>query len=388
MLRQHQVKRGTILLAWWSMVVACDLTAQQERRWSIQAAPETEIGDALGDDAYIFQSIAAARLLPDGRIVVADKAILDIRMYGKDGKFQKRIGRRGSGPGEFQHIGGLWLTSKGMIAVWDGKFGRITLFNSQGERESTQTLRGNPASRPPEIYFGSFSNDDIVLVSLIGGRRGPEVVPDRWVLGRFGLDGEFKGALGEARGMWRYNGNPIPFSPLPHTVLHRDSLYIVDDYGAELTVRDGRGAVSRKLSLPPARQVTVDAAWSGMEAEMRQRAKSASGSGAKLFIDHLDHGRLLRPNQFPQIGGLITDDRGYIWAKTYDPSMDPFYLKTNAILPAAGGEWRVIRTDGGLVATVRLPATVRPLEIKGDRLIGVAVDELGVEKVVVHAIQR
>lgn len=121
---------------------------------------------------------------------------------------------------------------------------------------------------------------------------------------------------------------------------------------------------------------------------MRQRAKSASGSGAKLFIDHLDHGRLLRPNQFPQIGGLITDDRGYIWAKTYDPSMDPFYLKTNAILPAAGGEWRVIRTDGGLVATVRLPATVRPLEIKGDRLIGVAVDELGVEKVVVHAIQR
>lgn len=387
--RLQSVVASTLLVAWWLLVVASDLAGQQERRWNISAVPETEIGEAFGEDVYLFQSIASARFLPDGRIVVADKELLEIRIYGKDGKFQKRIGRRGQGPGEFSHIGGMWLTSRGMIAIWDARNRRITIYSSRGDRESMHRVLGNPAGGNLEVFFGSFGNDDVVLASLFSGRKVPGVNPDRWLLGRFGLDGDFRGPLGEVRGMWRFNGRSVPFSPMPASVVHRDSVYVADGYEGEIAVRDTRGVPVRTIGLPPVKEVPADAVWSSLEAQLRQPRKSSSKGLATLHVAYLENKVVPRQNQFPQVGGLLTDDdRGYIWAKAYDPYKDAIWLRASPMWPAAGGEWRVIRPDGGFVATVRMPETVRPLEIRGNRLLGVASDSLGVERIVVHAIQR
>jgi hypothetical protein len=372
-----------------SLTVACcvfvassHVTAQQATGWTIATKPELAIGDAMAEDEYMFQSISAARLLPDGRVVVADNGLLEIRMYGKDGKFLQRIGRRGSGPGEFAYIPALWLTSKGKIAAWDARTRRITIYTGDGNLENTHKLAVSPIGSNIQVYLGSFSNDEVALAALAYGERGLEAAPDRWIIGRFTLDGKFVASLGEVRGMWRTTViGSVPFSPVPAYVIHRDSLYVAEGFESEIAVRNSRGAVIRKIGLPSAQPVDADAVWATLETRARQRGK-------KVAVDHLEHGRVDRGDRFPQIGGMLWDDRGYIWIKVYDPFVDSVWLKSSAVLPAAGGEWRVIRMDGSIITTVRMPDAIMPLEIKGNKLLGVATDEFGVERVVVHTIQR
>lgn len=48
--------------------------------WSVTPTPAIEIGVVEGEDAYMFQSVRYARLLADGRVVVADAGQLVIRV--------------------------------------------------------------------------------------------------------------------------------------------------------------------------------------------------------------------------------------------------------------------------------------------------------------------
>ena len=107
-----------------------------------------------------------------------------------------------------------------------------------------------------------------------------------------------------------------------------------------------------------------------------------------LFLSYIERGVAPRDELFPQVGGLLSDDSGYIWVKAFDPYTDSIWLKENALWPAQGGEWRVIRPDGKFVAVVAMPHAVRPLEIKENRLLGVSTDALGVQRIVIHRIQR
>jgi hypothetical protein len=102
----------------------------------------------------------------------------------------------------------------------------------------------------------------------------------------------------------------------------------------------------------------------------------------------LESGEIPNHDRLPQIAGLITDDRGHLWVKSYNPQKDALSLKTYSMSPSPGGEWRVVRPDGAIVTTVRMPEGVRPLEIKGNRMLGVSTDEFGVERLVVHTIRQ
>ncbi|MGH7927296.1 MAG: 6-bladed beta-propeller, partial [Candidatus Binatia bacterium] len=226
------------------------------------------IGEAEGDDVYLFQSVAAARFLGDGRIVVADRGLHELRIYSSEGKFQRRLGRRGEGPGEFSQVGGMWLTSEGSIAVWDAANRRITTFGNSDWRHNTKRIIENPPGGNLEVFFGTFANNDIVLASLFPGRRGAEMVPDPWSVGRFGADGSFKRTLTDVNGMWRFNGYAVPFSPMPFIAVYGDSLYIADGYAAEIVVHDGSGMVARTMRLPPLAGFS-DAIWSSLEDRVR-----------------------------------------------------------------------------------------------------------------------
>lgn len=367
---------------WW-LGVACERAERVEPRWGVTPEPEIEIGKVDGADPYLFESIRYARLLPDGRVVAADAGEPVIRVYGPGGEFLTEIGGRGDGPAEFRAINGMWLTSEGRIGAWDATRRRITTFGLDGELRSThRVVVGSeiPAGNL-EVFLGAFGDDDVLLASLAFGDRGnaslDEPIADRWALARFGQDGELRGFLGEVRGMRRVRGQPLPFSPMAYAVVLRDSIYASDGYEAEIAVLDGSGARGRTIELPSA-PASPDEAWSALEAELRRRDHA-------LYLQHLES--LPRTDEIPQVAGLLADDQGYIWAKVYDPSVDSIWLH-DAVRPAPGGEWRVLRPDGELVATVPMPENVTPLDIRGDRLLGVARDELDVERIVVHGLER
>lgn len=68
---------------------------------------------------------------------------------------------------------------------------------------------------------------------------------------------------------------------------------------------------------------------------------------------------------------------------------DSIWLREKgALWPAPGGQWRIVAPGGRLVAVVRMPGDVIPLDIRGNRLLGLTRGRLGVERVTVHEIRR
>ncbi len=65
-----------------------------------EGAVELEIGEATGDDAYLFSSIGSIVEDRWGRIVVSDIQLNEIRVFEPDGSFAFRLGGYGEGPGE------------------------------------------------------------------------------------------------------------------------------------------------------------------------------------------------------------------------------------------------------------------------------------------------
>lgn len=354
------------------------LGAQEPSTWTISSRA-MEMGTGAEE---LFQAILFGRLFPDGSVVVADVRGLFLRIYGPDGTRQAEMGRAGGGPGEFRAIHGLWLTPKGKIGVWDGRSRRLTTFDRDGRLVDTRPVRADEemASGNLEVFFGSFRNGDVLLVSLRLERlqNTADATPERWTLGRFGPGGEFRGSLGEVRGMWRAGRAPVPFSPVGRVAVHEDSIWVADGYEPELEIWTAGGKVVRTIELPWRLRPSGNP-WSALEAELRRRDQ-------RFFLELLDEAP--RTNEFPPVGGLLIDDRRHVWVKVYDPTADAVWLKRNALELGPGGEWWVLGPDGGWVATVRMPDKLIPLDIRANRLLGVARDDLDVERVVVHTVVR
>lgn len=362
-------------------LVPAPAAGQATEAWTVSPEPLLELGAVEGDPDHVFGSVRSARLLPDGRVVVADRDGRSIRVFGRDGDLAAAMGDEGDGPGEFRALAAMWVVPPDTIQALDPARPGVTTFLADGTLVGTTRLEATPpgdARGFPDVAAGRFSGGDLALGWTVGRVSSePRRTTDRIVLGRFGPDGAFEGLLGEGTGLERYRGSPVVFSPYPHAAVLRDSVYFTDGDAAEVDVLGPRGGgVVRTLELPLA---PGDAArgWSRLAEALR-----AGGEADRL-------GRLRprrRRERTPAIAGLLADDRGLLWVKAYDPAADGVYVEGPP--PGPGGVWRVVTPRGETVAEVSVPDGVVPLDFRGDRLLGLTRDRLDVERLVVHAIDR
>ena len=366
------------------------IAAQDVPEFRPGATPLLEIGRE-GHPAFQFASITGVRLFDDGRVVVSDAGAREIRVFSSDGAHLITLGGPGDGPGEFQSLDGLWTLGEGVIRAWDAENQRITTFsanplNALARTQRVQTPVNSGLRNPPQAFLGAFSNGDVVLASLaFGGPPGPSPVADRWFLGRFGSDGSFRELLGELRGMRRLRGFPLPFSPLPRVAVAGDSVFVADGYEARISL-----LVPERVSSPghfafPPRIETPSAgeAWESLQA-----ALAAEGGG--LLLERM--GDMPRPEAFPEVGGMLPAEEstgkrnGILWVQRYNPFVDSVWLG-DVLRPGAGGEWILFDADGTVTAVLRIPDTFIPMHIAGDRLAGIVIDLLGVERVAVYSLE-
>lgn len=90
------------------------------------------IGVSDGDPNYDFAEIAGITQRRDGTIVGADRGSSSIRFFDKKGKFIRRVGRNGGGPGEYGILGYFIPLEEGYI-VTDWRAQRLTLLNEKGK---------------------------------------------------------------------------------------------------------------------------------------------------------------------------------------------------------------------------------------------------------------
>jgi hypothetical protein len=149
--------------------------------WHISEEPMVEIGVVEGSEEYILSDVRGAVRLGDRRIVVADRGSLDLRFYSPTGEFLFRSGREGEGPGEFRRLDFLGVLPGDSLLTYDGRLGRIQLFDSSGT-----FLRSLPPVKSPWPEFnptgviGVLDERRIAMRFLGGPDTGVPTGVSRW----------------------------------------------------------------------------------------------------------------------------------------------------------------------------------------------------------------
>ena len=136
------------------------------------------IGLELGDPNYVFGSIEAIDRTANGNILLLDRPACSVIEYTPAGEFVQRMGRQGSGPGEFNNPLSMTRLGDGRVAVLDPNRGGFFTFFEDGTYEAAiMELLGEPILWiTPSIentFVGTLNswdqvNDEFVVTAVIG----------------------------------------------------------------------------------------------------------------------------------------------------------------------------------------------------------------------------
>ena len=146
----------------------------------------TVVWKAGGSDASSATSlgnVTDVSIGPDGRVIAWDPATPALWAYGPDGKTARKIGARGSGPGEYTEVNGITFLKDGrfIAALW--RNGRMNVYAADGTPQTQWTF-------PPRFPLGlsSDSTGRVWLHTSIRTSNGyPEGFKLAWI--RFDMMG-------------------------------------------------------------------------------------------------------------------------------------------------------------------------------------------------------
>src|SRR5687768_17678975 len=132
------LRRASLVLL--SILCGCAESSRQSNQGPTSGAglpaladsPSITIGVVDGDPEYQFVDVVRATRRRDGTIVVADRGTSSLRFYDARGKFIRRSGRNGAGPGEFRMLGDFIPLENGFL-VTDWRLPRISLLDANGK---------------------------------------------------------------------------------------------------------------------------------------------------------------------------------------------------------------------------------------------------------------
>ena len=176
-----------ILPSFAAMLTVVPASAQS---WRVAATPLTTVGSATGTPEYELAGVLGAHRFRDGKLLIANNSPLELRLYDANGRFISRIGRRGSGPGEFRGRIALRDGPGDSVRVFDDGLSRWTIYTGQATlaRSWVSTSAERAALEPAQyrrtlIHSGasSISSCDRTLIDQLPTPRDSsyrEVFPD------------------------------------------------------------------------------------------------------------------------------------------------------------------------------------------------------------------
>ena len=361
------------------LMFALTIALQQIPTWTVGPKPTVRIGEVDAEEHYMFSQVASAVRLSNGKIVVANGASNEIRVYDATGKHAATYGRTGGGPGEFQSLRALWLFPGDSIMAMDSRNGRMTLFGPTMQIVRTETLPPIPGAiarmangsylatqglAPPEKrtdFRGLIEFEGLVL------RKAPGATVTAYDTIVRGVKAGQSYVNGETRRQY-----PFPYGRSAQIGVGRTHFFYGSTHGTELGVFDQNGkrtgTVKIRGSGKPLSAADIQK-WVDDNVERRTTAQ------AKL--DARNDYKAIPPNpRTPEFAALKVDDAGNVWVRQYGPPWDPSMA------------WDVYDVGGKSLARVRMPARFEPMHIGRDFVLGVSKDEFDVERVELFSLKR
>ena len=373
--RRHPLAVGlgaALVLAWGCDGAPSGDEGDAPAPWALDPAPLVSLGVVDGAPEEVFSRIADVALLSDGGVAVADGSTATLRVFGPGGAFQGTMGGRGEGPGEFTRPGRVVALGADTLLVYDSQAYRLTTFTRTGQLVATVPMLA--ADGAPEVYLGRDGEGGHILAAIRPGPRDPSVVtPDLMDVAYYDAQGRRTRVAGTFPGMRRM-GSPVPFSPHFLGGSVEGTVFVTDGLASRLTALSSAGPSDVALVRDPG-------TWERDAAFLRLDSQMEPGPMKEMLDRVRDSGAW---DSIPRYADLVPDPGGTIWLKRYDPGFDSHWV----LRRRTGGAWDVVRPDGGYLATVSVPDGFRLMSVRGDRVAGVATDEMGVERVLVFRLTR
>ena len=333
----------------------------------------------LRPSEYAFERLIDGALLPNGDVVVVDIGASEVVRIAADGSSHSVLAGSGEGPGEVRMpISVLTLPGDSILVEDDGNSKLLVLHDGEVARVSSVA---NTGQAPYALRAYAAGSDGRLLMGT------SSYMPDQgsgWIQGHMvvagpdGLEADTVGAYDMAISTSR-DGPENPFRPFGQLSASPSGFVGGRSDRAEVVWYGTDGAVERIARWTPVRDVadqsdvdqllemyrtTLPGMNPGMPEErveqmVRQRADriQLTGDPVPLYIELIDFG----PSG--------------VWLSEF---------RSDAYGSGGASAYRVVSPDGQSIRRVDLPQMTRVFDVSGDRVLGVARDELDVQYVVVY----
>lgn len=374
-----------LTVPWLALLVLLMSAPATAQEWTAQLTTRAGAVDGPGALGEVFKVVMG----PGGEILTAQPRAAVISVFDSAGVYQREVGRRGSGPGEFQVVAAMGWTGD-TLWVMDAGAARLNLFNR--DLEFVRAITPQFSSLPEGVFRalpGPFLADGSVLAI-------PMILPEAAVSQPLILVDE-SGAVQrtlppvpqERRMVMVDRGdgqtmpvvNPWDDSPLWTVAADGGSIVVVQrpiassaEAGRLRIVRlslAGDTLLDREYRYTP-RPVT---AASRDSVYMRAAAASGGGSTPVEEVARRIRDAAPAPASHATVTEVIAAGDGAIW------------LRREAITPGQQ-EWQRISESGEMLGTVRLPAALEVHGADDRRVWGLTRDDLDVPFVEVYELRR
>ena len=329
----------------------------------IQLVRELAIGTDPSGPEYEFAGIGPAAVSSSGSLFVsvADGGEMPIRKYDELGRYLGRIGRTGSGPGEYRGVEGMAVVGDTLLVVLDRRNGRVTVFDTGGAYRRSFPAVGTHALKE----FAAFNDGTIAVRAIVGQAPSGRARAALYGFIRYHLDGEVVDSIRvpsddmESRVMVvRGLGYRRPFQATTvFALLPRGGIATARSTTYRIQVAPDRGPsylIERDVQPIPL-EGRERREWEGMQ------AMSSAGERSPL------------PRHKPFIRDLFADAEGRIWVDLYTeatprvPEPGPGLARRPEMTMFEHNAYDVFDERGRYLGRVDLPPSSRLLAVRGDR---------------------
>ena len=157
--------------------------------------PELRVGAADGAEEETFGSVDYVFGTADDGLLIYDGQAKAARLFDGGGRFVRRVGATGEGPGEHGHLNGITRLPDGDWVFWDAPGGRLNRYTYAGDFRGTvrlpihgwflqDGLRSDTASLlyawsvlSRNAQTGEFESEGLIQLDTLGGVRDTVVYP-------------------------------------------------------------------------------------------------------------------------------------------------------------------------------------------------------------------
>jgi hypothetical protein len=311
------------------------------------------------------------RMDADGRCYVMDVGNRRVAVFGPDGRFERAIGRRGEGPGEFDSpllfLSGL---EDGVLNIWDPHTRQVHRFRTDGiflDRRHSPISGQELYYRSREELFvairiyGTFEQEELrwgqefIARNAEGDTVGRAVTP--LVLVKYFVPWE---------GMTRNNGG-LEYLPLIRepSMTYGGEKGMASTVGTELVVEVHAfdGTLRRRILIDDLLEGSVTAQDKADYRADFDRRYSGLDTGEERYRE-LQRVRMVFPERRTLWSDIQVDDRGYFWLEIFE---EPYERERRG----GGILFDVLNTEGEYLGRTTLPVAG---EIDRGHLIGAVTD--------------